>query len=134
MVANWAWFKPQYLPFASDLDQPVWIWVRYLLPMVVFLAPLVGLKQRRRTAFSSLALVGLFVFLAKGLKQPFSNVNLWLYLNAPMFWLFRGADEQARAGSGDAVRDPHRDLRRGHGDAAGRGGGGARNAGRKRWR
>ena len=89
MVANWAWFKPQYLPFASQLDEPWWIWVRYLLPMVVFLAALVGLRRRRRVAFTSLGLVGVFVFLAKGLNEPLSNVNLWLYLNAPMFWLFR---------------------------------------------
>lgn len=89
MVANWAWFKPQYLPFAAQLDEPWWIWVRYLLPFVVFLAPVVALARRRRVAFTSLGLVGLFVFLAKGLNEPLANVNLWLYLNAPMFWLFR---------------------------------------------
>ncbi|MDQ1245694.1 MAG: arabinofuranan 3-O-arabinosyltransferase [Actinomycetota bacterium] len=89
MVANWAWFKPQYLPFAGQLDEPWWIWVRYMLPTVVFLAALVGLYRRRRVAFTSLGLVGLFVFLAKGLNEPFADVNLWLYLNAPMFWLFR---------------------------------------------
>ena len=32
LVANWAWYLSQYLPFASDLDQPSWIWVRYVLP------------------------------------------------------------------------------------------------------
>ena len=89
MVANWAWFKAQYLPFAAQLDEPWWIWVRYMLPTVVFLAALVGLARRRRVAFTSLGLVGLFVFLAKGLNEPLADVNLWLYLNAPMFWLFR---------------------------------------------
>ena len=89
MVANWAWYKPQYLPFAAQLDEPWWIWARYMLPVVVFLAPLVALRRRRRTAFTGLALVGLFVFLAKGLKEPLSEINMWLYLNMPMFWLFR---------------------------------------------
>jgi arabinofuranan 3-O-arabinosyltransferase len=36
-----------------------------------------------------LGLSGVFVFLAKGLMEPLSSVNLWLYLNVPGFWLFR---------------------------------------------
>lgn len=89
MVANWAWYKPQYLPFAAGLDSPWWIWVRYLLPMLVLLAPVVALRRRRRTAFMVLGLSGVFVFLAKGLMPPLTSVNMWLYLNAPGFWLFR---------------------------------------------
>ena len=79
----------QYLPFAAGLDSPWWIWVRYLLPMLVLLAPVVALRRRRRTAFMVLGLSGVFVFLAKGLMPPLTSVNMWLYLNAPGFWLFR---------------------------------------------
>ena len=36
-----------------------------------------------------LGLSGVFVFLAKGLMEPLADVNLWLYLHMPGFWLFR---------------------------------------------
>jgi arabinofuranan 3-O-arabinosyltransferase len=89
MVANWAWFRPQYLPFAADLDHPGWIWIRYLLPVLVFLAPLLAPRRLRRLAFGLLALILVFVFLAKGLRPPLNQFNLFLYLHAPGFWLFR---------------------------------------------
>ncbi|MER7072450.1 hypothetical protein [Terrabacter sp. NPDC000476] len=89
MVANWAWFRPQYLPFAADLDQPWLVWVRYLLPALVFLAPVLARPVRRRLSLVLMGLVVVFVSLAKGLMPPFSGVNLWLYLHVPGFWLFR---------------------------------------------
>jgi arabinofuranan 3-O-arabinosyltransferase len=89
MVANWAWFRPQYLPFAADLDRPAWIWIRYLLPACVFLAPLLAPRRLRRVAFGLVALVIVFVFLAKGLRPPFAEINMFLYVHAPGFWLFR---------------------------------------------
>jgi arabinofuranan 3-O-arabinosyltransferase len=89
MVANWAWFRPQYLPFAGDLDRPWWIWIRYLLPALVFVAPLLAPRRLRRVAFGLIVLVLVFVFLAKGLRPPLNQINLFLYLHAPGFWLFR---------------------------------------------
>ena len=89
MVANWAWFRPQYLPFADDLDRPAWIWVRYVLPAVVVLAPVLAVRARRRAALVLLGLSGVGVFLAKGLTPPLSGVNLLLYQYVPGFWLFR---------------------------------------------
>ncbi len=89
LVANWAWFRPQYLPFASALDQPQWIWVRYLLPMLLLLSPVLAVRAHRRAALSVWGMSAVFVFLAKGLNAPFAGVNLWLYLHVPGFWLFR---------------------------------------------
>jgi arabinofuranan 3-O-arabinosyltransferase len=89
MVANWAWFLPQYLPFAADLDRPWWIWIRYLLPALVFLAPLVASRRLRRVTLGLLVVILVFVFLAKGLRPPLAKINLFLYLHAPGFWLFR---------------------------------------------
>ena len=69
MVANWAWFRPQYLPFAAVLDQPYWIWVRYLLPTVLSARPGAGGARAcaaRRWPCGPCRLV--FVFLAKGLN------------------------------------------------------------------
>ena len=89
LVANWAWYRPQYLPFAEALDQPYWIWMRYLLPALVLVSPVVALRRNRRVALVLLMLSSVFVFLAKGLMPPLENVNLWLYLHVPGFWLFR---------------------------------------------
>ena len=89
MVANWAWFRPQYLPFAASLDQPAWVWLRYLLPALVFVAPVVALKARRRLALVLVGLTLVVVFLAKGLVPPLTAVNYWMYLHVPGFWLFR---------------------------------------------
>ena len=89
MVANWAWFRPQYLPFASALDHPSWIWVRYLLPTLLLLAPVLAVRATRRAALSLWGMSAVFIFLAKGINAPFAGVNLWLYLHVPGFWLFR---------------------------------------------
>ena len=89
LSANWAWYLPQYLPFAADLDKAPWIFMRYMLPVLVFAAPLAALASRRRIAMVLLGMSGLFVFLAKGLMPPLASINLILYLKVPMFWLFR---------------------------------------------
>jgi arabinofuranan 3-O-arabinosyltransferase len=89
MVANWAWVKPQYLPFAADLDQPWIIWARYLIPALVFLAPVLAIRKLRRAALVLVSLSLVFLFLAKGLQPPFAKANLFLYNHVPGFWLFR---------------------------------------------
>lgn len=89
LVANWAWVKPQYLPFAASMDEPWIIWVRYLIPALVFAAPLLARLALRRSALALLAVSLPFVFLAKGLQPVWAPINLWMYNNVPMFWLFR---------------------------------------------
>lgn len=89
LVANWAWYLPQYMPFASSLDQPVWAWLRFLLPALAILAPAVALRARRRAALALVGLSLVVTFLAKGLVPPLTAVNYWMYLHVPMFWLFR---------------------------------------------
>ncbi|MGV1003624.1 MAG: hypothetical protein ACOYEV_02415 [Candidatus Nanopelagicales bacterium] len=89
LVANWAWYLEQYLPFTGGLDRPGWLWVRYLLPTAVILAPVFARRPRQRAALGLLGIVWLVVLLAKGLKDPLPGLNLWLYLHIPGFWLFR---------------------------------------------
>jgi arabinofuranan 3-O-arabinosyltransferase len=89
MVANWAWVKPQYLPFAAGLDEPWIVWARYLIPALLFLAPVLARPRLRRPALVILGLSIVFLGLAKGLQPPFAQVNLFLYNHAPGFWLFR---------------------------------------------
>lgn len=89
MVANWAWVKPQYLPFAAGLDESWIVWARYLIPAVVFLAPVLAVRRLRRPAVVLVGFALVFVVLAKGLQPPFRGFNLFLYDNVPGFWLFR---------------------------------------------
>ena len=89
MVANWAWVKPQYLPFAADLDQPWIVWMRYLIPVLIFLTPVLAIRKLRRAALVLVGLSLVFVLLAKGLQPPFKQFNLFLYNHVPGFWLFR---------------------------------------------
>ena len=89
LTANWAWFKPQYLPFTPALDQPVWTWVKFLLPLTMFLAPVLAPRRLRRSALTLLALVLGVTILAKGLVAPLSGFNRTLYKVVPGFWLFR---------------------------------------------
>jgi arabinofuranan 3-O-arabinosyltransferase len=89
LTANWAWFKPQYLPFTPGLDTPWWYWVRYLLPALVILAPVLALPRLRRVTLVFLGAVAVVVILAKGLTEPLSGLNMQFYLHVPMFWLFR---------------------------------------------
>ena len=89
MVANWAWVKPQYLPFAADLDQPWIVWARYLIPVLIFLTPVLAIRRIRRAALVLVGMSLVFVLLAKGLQPPFKQINLFLYDNVPGFWLFR---------------------------------------------
>ncbi len=88
-VANWAWVKPQYLPFAADLDRPWIVWVRYLIPTLMFLGPVLAPTRLRRPAVMLVAFSLAFVVLAKGLQPPFASFNLFLYNHVPGFWLFR---------------------------------------------
>jgi arabinofuranan 3-O-arabinosyltransferase len=81
--------KPQYLPFTPQLDQPWWLWLRYLLPVALFLAPVLARPARRRAAVTLLGLVLVFTLLGKGLQPPLSDLNSFLYAKVPGFWLFR---------------------------------------------
>ena len=66
LSANWAWYKPQYLPFTPALDEGWWIWIRYLLPVLMFVTPVVARPSRRRPAVVLLGLVLVFTILGKG--------------------------------------------------------------------
>jgi arabinofuranan 3-O-arabinosyltransferase len=89
LVANWAWVKPQYLPFAQDLDASWIVWMRYLIPVLVLLAPVLAIRKLRRSALVLVGMSLVFLLLAKGLQPPFKQFNLFLYDHVPGFWLFR---------------------------------------------
>ena len=89
LSANWAWHKPQYLPFTPALDEPWWYWLRFLLPVLIALAPWVARPRHRRAAVTLSTFVVVFTLLGKGLQPPLTGLNSFLYARVPGFWLFR---------------------------------------------
>jgi arabinofuranan 3-O-arabinosyltransferase len=86
---QWTWTHPEYLPYASVLDQPPWVWMRWVLPVVAVLAVAVTRGRTRRVAAALVALGAVFVFVGKGVHPPAGAQNLWLYDHVAGFWLLR---------------------------------------------
>ncbi len=89
LLTHWGWGRTEYFPFSTALEGPVWAGFRWLLPLGVFLAPLLTRGAFRRLSLWLVVLVGVFVLAAKGLNQPFPGINLWAYGHVPGFWLLR---------------------------------------------
>lgn len=87
--AHWTWTHHEYLPAAAALDQPWWSWLRYLLPTVALLTPLVALPQHRRRSIVTALCALTLVFVGKGVHEPLGGVNVWMYDHVPGFWLLR---------------------------------------------
>ena len=86
---HWAWAHAEYFPFARVFDGLLWASMRFALPVLAFLAPVVGPRALRRPALA-MAIGALGVtFLAKGLHPPGAAINLFLYRNLPGMWLLR---------------------------------------------
>jgi arabinofuranan 3-O-arabinosyltransferase len=89
MSGHWGWNNPEYFPYAAELDALPWGLMKFGLPAAALIAPLVAGKGRRLLA-SVLFIATLFlIFLSKGLHEPLSSANLWLYQNVPGMWLLR---------------------------------------------
>lgn len=58
-----------------------------LLPIIVFIAPIVRRRNRDVGFWLVVALIG--VFLTKGVNDPLGNIYYWLFENLPGFSLFR---------------------------------------------
>jgi len=86
---HWAWAHPEYFPFSRVFDGLLWAAMRFALPVLAFLAPVVGPRALRRPALA-MAIGALGVtLLAKGLHPPGAAINLFLYRNLPGMWLLR---------------------------------------------
>lgn len=86
---HWGWSFPEYFPYASTIDESIWGPMRFGLPALAFAAPVLALRERRRTALAFAALALTLLFLSKGLHAPLSGVNLFLYRHVPGMWLLR---------------------------------------------
>lgn len=84
---GWGW-RPEYVPyFGIYTDNPIF---NFLLLLPFILASTAIFFRDRRRINSYFILVGaIFIFLAKGLHEPLSNVNLFLYDFVPFMSMFR---------------------------------------------
>ena len=89
LYGHWSWPKPEYFGTLGRLERMPWRPMRWVLPILALFSPLCAGKQRRRPGIVLAILVGLCVFVSKGLHRPFPGANQWLYDNVPGFWLFR---------------------------------------------
>lgn len=90
LTGHWTWRYPEYMPFVRRLDAQPFDWLRWALPLSVIVAPLAQRDiARRRICFGIVVATLPLVFVGKGLHEPFSDVNRWLYDYVPGLWLLR---------------------------------------------
>jgi arabinofuranan 3-O-arabinosyltransferase len=89
LSSTWGWDFPLYFPFDAALDSPWWAPLRFCLPTLALMAPLVVPFRKRATAVTLTAVTLLVVFLIKGVHPPLASVNTWLYQHIPGMWLLR---------------------------------------------
>lgn len=89
LTAHWGWGMHEYLPFSSALDRAPLTYLRWALPALVAIAPLVAASTRaRRVATAALAVAVASVVVGKGLHGPGAGINRALY-DLPGVWLLR---------------------------------------------
>ncbi|MGH9893332.1 MAG: hypothetical protein ACREA0_15345, partial [bacterium] len=89
LTSTWSWLYPEYFPYSSSLERPLWSLLRFALPALALAAPLLAGGWRRRASLV-LILVSLgLILLGKGLHEPFAGFNEALYRYVPGMWLLR---------------------------------------------
>jgi arabinofuranan 3-O-arabinosyltransferase len=87
--SSWAWGYPEYYPFAARLERTPFTALQYTVVAGAALGLVLAQGRKQRVALC-LAGVGLAaIFVSKGLHPPLVGLNLWLYSNAPGYWLLR---------------------------------------------
>ncbi len=89
MFGHWSWPRTEYYGGAVAIEKFPWVVMRWVMPLGALLAPVIVKSARRRGAAVISFLIMIAVFVGKGVHQPFSDVNRWLYAHVPGFWLFR---------------------------------------------
>lgn len=84
---GWSW-RPEYFPYISSYSNPFLI----ILTFVPFLLAATALLFKTdRSQFNAylMSIILIFLFLAKGLNEPLSQLNLFLYTYIPNMTMFR---------------------------------------------
>ena len=87
LEAHWGWNFPEVFPFSSYLDKGVWPILRWVLPLGALAGVFMAHQKKAAATLATVATIGIFI--AKGLHDPFSGANRWLYDHVPGFWLLR---------------------------------------------
>ena len=85
--AGWGW-RAEYTPYYQTYSENMVLTVLMIVPFFFACSALL-FKQRRKTSLYLLLVILLFLFLAKGLHEPLSSVNLFLYNSIPYMNIFR---------------------------------------------
>lgn len=88
--AHWGWaFPDTYYPYAPRLDSPWFNWMRFAVPFLAAMAPVLARGRRRRIAVAMLGFGAIAAFVGKGFHPPLADANRWLYEQIPGMWLLR---------------------------------------------
>lgn len=89
LVGHWSWPRPEYYGSAVVLERWPWYALRFVPTVAVVAAVVVVPAARRRAAVLVALAVAALTVVGKGLHEPFSGLNHWLYREVPGFWLLR---------------------------------------------
>jgi hypothetical protein len=83
----WDW-KTEYYPYANSYLNPI-LTILVFVPFIIAGASLLFKSNKSRFNAYIMAAILCFLFLAKGLHDPFRQLNLFLYNNVPFMSVFR---------------------------------------------
>jgi len=83
----WSW-RPEYFPYFDSYSNPILIALTFIPFLLAAMALLFKSSKSRFNAYIMLFIL-IFIFLAKGLHEPFSQLNLLFYTYIPSMAMFR---------------------------------------------
>ena len=93
LTSSWGWLQPEYFPFSARLERLPFVALQYMPATAAALGLVVSLalgRSRERWLALLLALIGgASILVMKGVHEPLSGANVWLYGHVPGFWLLR---------------------------------------------
>jgi hypothetical protein len=85
---GWGW-RPEYVPYYYLYSDSAILTVLLFIPLLLASSALLFKDEKRKLNAYLMLIILIFVFLAKGLHEPLSSVNLFLYNYVPYMDMFR---------------------------------------------
>lgn len=87
MQGQWSWPQKVYYPWSVTYHHGILPWLLF----APFLLALISAfwMQRERNRWMWIGWGGVSLWIGQGTHPPFGWINTWLYMHAPLFWLFR---------------------------------------------
>jgi hypothetical protein len=85
---GWGW-RPEYVPYYYLYSDNVILTVMLFIPLLLASSALLFRDEKRKFNTYLMLIILIFIFLAKGLHEPLSSVNLFLYNYVPFMGMFR---------------------------------------------